>query len=301
MHTQAPNVLFPATNMSIEKWYNKAACGQWGFHYRTNELSPWRSDLSANGASRPRAGGGGGAAWWRRGSWAPGSARRPLPTRGRRAALNTGESSLKCHFWPICSSVWKGANRRARCHHGGNDFHPSPSAGRWQQQVFTEGSFRRRRMEALISLHVHVRQVISPTKLLLIGSRGPRGNPSQHATQRNAGCNSPSQHSDTEGRAQAPLHGRTAGSRRFQLWNLAHSFCQVFSGGLRAFHDQIRSLLLVTKTGGDRRELPSKAPKEEDIHEETMSPAGATEMSVDAAIVEVLAELDGVFTIKEER
>lgn len=71
MHTQAPNVLFPATNMSIEKWYNKAACGRWGFHYWTNELSPWRSDLSANGASRPRGG-----------ECAPGSAGDEGPARG---------------------------------------------------------------------------------------------------------------------------------------------------------------------------------------------------------------------------
>lgn len=61
-----------------------------------------------------------------------GSAHRGQPAmRGRHAALNTGQSSLKCHFCPICSSVWKRANHRARRHHGGgNGFHPSPSAGR---------------------------------------------------------------------------------------------------------------------------------------------------------------------------
>lgn len=57
MHAQAPNVLFPATNIMTQRWYNRAACGWCGSHYRTNELSPWQSDLSANEASRARAGG----------------------------------------------------------------------------------------------------------------------------------------------------------------------------------------------------------------------------------------------------
>lgn len=57
MHTQAPNVLFPATNIPMQRWYNKAVCGWCGSHYWTNELSPWQSDLSANGASRACAGG----------------------------------------------------------------------------------------------------------------------------------------------------------------------------------------------------------------------------------------------------
>lgn len=57
MHTEAPNVLSPATNMSIQRWYNKTTRGWCGSHYSTNELSPWQSDLSANEASRPCAGG----------------------------------------------------------------------------------------------------------------------------------------------------------------------------------------------------------------------------------------------------
>lgn len=57
MHSLAPNVLSPATNMSIQRWYNKTTCGWCGSHYSANELSSWQSDLSANEASRPCAGG----------------------------------------------------------------------------------------------------------------------------------------------------------------------------------------------------------------------------------------------------
>lgn len=95
MRTGAPNVLSPATNMSIQRWYNKTTCGWCGSHYSTNELSPWQSDLSANEARRPCAGG----------STALGQPGEGFATGGRRAALNTRKSSLKCHFWPICLSV----------------------------------------------------------------------------------------------------------------------------------------------------------------------------------------------------
>lgn len=59
-----------------------------------------------------------------RGKHGPGSARRRLATRGRRAALNTGKSSLKCHFWPICSSV----SRRPISH-------TVPIAGEWLSSI----------------------------------------------------------------------------------------------------------------------------------------------------------------------
>lgn len=65
MHTV--HVLSPATNMSIQRWYNKTTCGS---HYSTNELSPWQSDLSANEASSFHSGGDGyvGGFWGR--AWA---------------------------------------------------------------------------------------------------------------------------------------------------------------------------------------------------------------------------------------
>lgn len=67
--------------------------------------------------------------------------------------------------------------------------------------------------------------------------------------------------------------------------------------GLNGFRHQSASCLVGTKPGSNCYQLPLKAPKQdrEEKQEVTTSLAAAREISADAAVAAVLAELDGIF------
>lgn len=96
----------------------------------------------------------------------PGSARRRHATRGRRAALNTGKSSLKCHFWPICLSV----SRRPISH-------TVPIWGEWLQfitisyMMILAGVYWKAIQERRLMTHIHLTRSLIPDRVTSQGSQ----------------------------------------------------------------------------------------------------------------------------------
>lgn len=88
--------------------------------------------------------------------------------------------------------------------------------------------------------------------------------------------------------------------RRLLFWNLANPSCQAPIQSVRNSMIPISFLWFMKKQEATAACCPWKK-EEEEIQEATVSRAAARNISADAGVAAVLSEMDGFFTLKEEK